>query len=256
MASDEGLQAAYSFGRVHPRLPAMQPHCGESYADDCHGSGTTKGQFEDFAARLRERVASTLTSTPAFSGAGESATRAAAGALVLSYWVNYEESAVDADARTIEFQTRLYAPIGTGASVDLSWRHHFRRRMFAGESAATLYVKSRNLGDACPDDPCAIGIEADADGATCLGCLDGDTDEGQVGKTFATLVPLRALGDALFGPCAKVSPRKIFGLLARASGAHIVNNEAGWLYAGMRSRYELHEDEDSAGEEGDSDDDY
>ena len=82
----------------------------------------------------------------------------------------------------------------------------------------------------CPDDPCAIGIEADADGATCLGCLDGETDEGHVGKTFATLVPLRALGDALFGPCAKVSPRKIFGLLARASGAHIVNNEAGWLY--------------------------
>ena len=244
----------YVFGFVpgNPSLPPMQPHCHESYADSCHESGTTKGQFEDFAERLRERVAATLSSTRTFSGAGESAARAAAGALVLSYWVNYEDTGVGATARTIEFQTRFYAPAGTGASVDLSWYHHYRmRNTIAPEKYSTLYVKSRSLGGSCPDDPTGAfeWRGADENGAMCLACLDGDTDERQVGKTFATLVQLRALRDALFGTHAKVSPRKTFGLLARASGAHIVNTEAGWLYVGMRERYELYEDEDSAGEE-------
>jgi hypothetical protein len=250
VASDEGLQATYT--EDNPQLPPMQPHCHESYAADCHESGTTKGQFEDFTERLRERVVATLSSTPAFSGAGASAARISTGALILSYWVNYEEAAVGATARTIEFQTRFYSPTGTGASVDLSWRHHHRmRQTIAPEKYSTFYVKSRSLVDACPDEPTSTfeWREADVDGATSLGCLDGDTDEHQVIKSFATLVPLRALRDTLFGPSAKVSQRKIFGLLARASGAHIVDNEAGWLYAGMRERYELHEGEDSDGEE-------
>lgn len=253
VTSDEGLHAAYMKEPGNPSpLPKMKRHCLESYAEECHESGTTKGQFEDFAKGLRQRVTATLTSTPAFSGDGESSARAAAGALVLSYWVNYEETCVDADARTIEFQTRLYAPTGTGASVDVSWRHHFRmRQTIAPEKYSTLYAKSRSLGDACPDDPTRTfdWRKAKVNGAMCLGCLDGDTDPEQVRKKFASLVNLRALCDSLFGPGAKISPRKTFGVLARASGAHTVNNEAGWLYVGMRERYELEKGEESAGEE-------
>ena len=244
VASDEGLPDDL-------QLPPMQPHCRESYASDCHESGTTKGQYQDFAGTLRERVARTLASSPGFDS--KSAATAASSVMVLSYWVNYEEAGVGAQARTVEFSTRLYSPSGTGTSVDLSWYRHFRmRNTIAPEKYSTLHAKARKLRDACPGDPARAFDWRNAKeeyGVMALGCLDGDTDERNVSKTFATLVPLRQLRSLLFGPSAKISPRKVFGLLSRAAGAHVVNEEAGWLYMGMRERYELLESEQSDGEE-------
>jgi hypothetical protein len=83
-----------------------------------------------------------------------------------------------------------------------------------------------------------------------LAILDGDTKEHRVTKDFVLLPQLNKLRSVLFGPQqTEVSPRKVFGLLARASGAHAVREEGGWVYAGMRKRYELYPGEESDGEE-------
>lgn len=89
-----------------------------------------------------------------------------------------------------------------------------------------------------------------------MAILDGDTDEDDVRKDFVLLPKLNQLKTILFPQPENnmVSPRKVFGLLARASGAHAVRAEGGWLYAGMRKRYELYPGEESDGEEDGSED--
>ena len=54
-------------------LPPMRPHASESYADDCHSSGTPKGEYTDFRTRIRERLEATVTAS-SVGGADELAT--------------------------------------------------------------------------------------------------------------------------------------------------------------------------------------
>lgn len=66
--------------------------------------------------------------------------------------------------------------------------------------------------------------------------------EGNRTKRFTLLDQLQHLRLILFGPSKEkeVSFRKVFELLASASGSHVVRKEGGWLYAGMKKRYELY----------------
>ena len=88
-------------------LPLMRPHCLESYATDCHSSGTTKGQYTDFLERIRGRVRATVASTAISNSFSNIADRVGAGVYILSYWANFEESGLDAQVRTVEFATRI-----------------------------------------------------------------------------------------------------------------------------------------------------
>ena len=249
---DECLRA--SLGTQEKECPPrMRPHCPESYAESNHQSGTTKGQYEDFLERMQDRVRVTLSSSK-LTNADQIAKLAASGLYILSYWPSYEESGVDAQVRTVEFATRLYSPTGNGSSIDLLWYYHFRTRMtIAAEKYSTLYAFIRPLEEAArqSDSPTAIENrrEEGPDSHNVLAILDGDTDEDHVHKTFVTLPRLRELRTALGKDYNELSPRKVFAILARASGAHIAGNEAGWVYSGMRNRYELYPGEESDGEE-------
>lgn len=228
--------------------PKMRPHCLESYAKECHESGTTKGQYDGFLEQMRESVRKTLMSSTLSEAVAE---RLASGLFIRQYWANFEESGSDADVRTVDFETRLYSPIGNGNSIDLTWHHHFRERMtIAPEKYCGLWGTMNSLEDAEPFNPTVVNDWREYGDHCALAILDGDTDENQVFKTFATLPRLKKLRETLFGEDgAKVSTRKTFGLLARASGANAVRSEAGWLFVGMRKRYELYPGEESDEEE-------
>jgi hypothetical protein len=88
---------------------------------------------------------------------------AAAGCFILQYWVNYELSG---RVRSAEFETRLYAPVGTGASFDFYYRYHFRERSASQRSAHGFchpplerylngYSIDRNIASACAANPTA-----------------------------------------------------------------------------------------------------
>jgi len=233
-------------------LPLMRQHCLESYATDCHSSGTTKGQYTDFIERIRGRVRATVASTVISNSFSNIADRVGAGVYILSYWANFEESAPKAQVRTVEFATRIYAPTGNGQSIDLHWRHHYRERMtMAPEKYCILHAQLRLFSDIQPLDPTKIFNWRKMDDEDALAILDGDTNENRVLKEFATVPRVKEYGCALFGEAEapKISSRKIIALLARAAGAHVVGREAGWVYVGIRKRFELFPGEESDGEE-------
>jgi len=154
--------------------------------------------------------------------------------------------------RTVDFATRLYPPNGSGESIDLYWYRHYRSRYtIASEKYSTLHVRCRSLEDCDPRRPTRSGLSGKNSDGDALAILDGDSDERNVSKTFPLLDKLQDLRLAVFGAveAKNVSPRKVFGLLARASGAHAVRKEGGWIYAGMRNRYELYPGEESDEEE-------
>mmetsp|Transcript_371 Transcript_371/g.869 ORF Transcript_371/g.869 Transcript_371/m.869 type:complete len:424 (-) Transcript_371:170-1441(-) len=253
VSDDECLRAVYG-DKFSARPPLMGPHCTESYATDCHPSGTAKGEYDDFIDRIRERIVETVNTTTV-DNAEELANRTASGLYVISYYANFEECDATADVRTVEFGTRLYSPTGNGCSVDLHWYRHYRQRMtIAPEKYSNLYAIDRYLGSCNAMTPSHTDLDwrrEDEDRA--LAILDGDTNEDRVSKTFATLPQLKEMRGIIFGNdgavSEKISTRKVFGLLARAAGAHVVRNEGGWVYAGMRKRYELYPGEESDGEE-------
>lgn len=239
-------------------LPPMRPHALESYAAGCHSSGTPKGEYTDYRTRIRERLEATVTAS-SVGGADELAARVASGLFVLNYWANFEETGTDADVRTVEFTTRLYSPSGNGASLDLHWYHHYRERMTtAPEKYSTLHVFPRTLEDTNPTDP-TKSFDWRKDEGQPIATLDGDRDEERVFKKFAATSKIRALRDVLFPPPTPatateapprlLSLRKVFVLLARASGAHIIRGEAGWLFHGIRGRFKLESGEESDGQE-------
>ena len=254
VSEDECLRAVYG-DKFSERPPLMGPHCTESYATDCHPSGTAKGEYDDFIDRIRERIVETVKTTTV-DNAEELASRTASGLYVISYYANFEESDANADARTVEFGTRLYSPTGNGRSIDLHWYRHYRQRMtIAPEKYSNLYAIDRTLGMCNAMSPSQTDLDwRREDENRALAILDGDTNEDRVSKTFATLPQLKEMRDIIFGDddaavSEKISTRKVFGLLARAAGAHVVRNEGGWVYAGMRKRYELYPGEESDGEE-------
>jgi hypothetical protein len=257
VANDEILKIIYdSQSGLSCRPPAMKPHSLESYADDCHVSGTEHGEYEDFLDRIRERIEDTLESTALGKDQAKIlAKTTASGLYILNYYANYEESGTDADVRTVEFGTRLYSPIGNGQAIDLHWYRHYRSRMtIAPEKYSNLFAQSRELGDCNATRPDKTYLNWREESIRdALALLDGDTNEDEVSKAFATLPEIYRYRKILFGDGddvgKKISSRKVFGLLARASGAHIVRKEGGWVYAGMRKRYELYPGEESDGEE-------
>lgn len=255
VANDEILKIIYdSQSELSSRPPAMKPHSLESYADDCHESGTEHGEYEDFLSRIRERIEDTLESTAIGKDQAKIlAKTTASGLYILNYYANFEESGTDADVRTVEFGTRLYSPIGNGKSIDLHWYRHYRERMtIAPEKYSNLFAQSRELCECNATRPDKSYLNwREEDNRDALALLDGDTNEDEVYKTFATLPQIYRYREDLFGDDVgkKISSRKVFGLLARAAGAHIVRNEGGWVYAGMRKRFELYPGEESDGEE-------
>jgi hypothetical protein len=231
----------------------MRPHCRESYAEDCHISGTTLGQYQDFREHIQGRIQETLSDT---SNHKQYATVTASGLYILSYWANFEESGYNADPRTVEFSTRLYSPIGNGKSIDISWYYHFRARgSIANEKYSTMYANERSLSEAEPFRPTDSFKWRDMGKKSALAILDGDSNEEEVYKTFASQSTLKEYRFVLFGEAGEtLSTRKVFGLLARAAGSRCIAKENGWAYAGMRERYELYPGETSDGEEdGDED---
>ena len=246
---DPVMKQVYGDTVYATHVPKMRPHCHESYAESCHSSGTTLGQYEDFRGHIQNRIKATLSQT---TGHGQYADYTASGLYILSYWVGFEEPGIDARPRTVEFSTRLYSPIGNGESIDLSWYYHFRtRRIMAHEKYSILHALRRSLVSVKPMDPTSSFNRRHMDEDSVLAILDGDSDETKVHKKFATLNDLKHYRSVLFGKGGDtLSTRKVFGLLARAAGAQCVSKqEVGWIYAGMRKRYELFPGEESDGEE-------
>jgi len=257
VADDEILKAVYDEeSGLATCPPLMKPPCRESYATDCHHSGTERGEYEDYHARMCERMVDTLKGTTLEKDQAKAlAKTTAAGLYILSYWANFEESSIDAAVRTVEFGTRLYSPIGNGRSIDLHWYHHYRQRMtIAPEKYSNLFAEARTLEECDPTRPDHTWLNwRNKSTGDALALLDGDTDEDHVRKKFAKMPEINQYRKVLFGEgddlATKISGRKVFGLLARAAGAHVVRNEGGWVYAGMRKRYELFPGEESDGEE-------
>lgn len=256
VANDKVLHQVYAATEFETKVPYMRPHCSESYAEDCHYSGRTKCQYDECIDGMKERIVKTLTSTNAMDETA--ANQVADGLYILCYWANFEECDADANPRTVEFETRLYSTIGNGSSVELAWYYHFRPRNYIPtEKYSAAYAVERELEGVQPKRPSDISFnfrKCDEDEAVAI--LDGDSDEDHVHKTFATLSFLKDHGKTLLGEefVSKVSARKIFGVLARASGAHAIRQEGGWIFAGMRNRYELYPEEESDGEETGSED--
>ena len=255
LAEDEILQQVYgNKEETKTAPPLMKPHCTESYAEDCHVSGSEYGEFDDFSTRIRERVTQTLEGCTA-DVATASAKTIASGLFILNYYANYEETGTDAQLRTVEFGTRIYTPIGNGQSIDLHWYRHYRQRMtMAPENYSKLVGEIRELSDCNPEEPDRTYLKwRQIKKSDALAVLDGDTKEGEVRKTFVSKPKLAHYRVALFGDDKKlakqISNRKVVGLLARASGAHIVREEGGWVYFGMRKRFDLLAGEESDGEE-------
>ncbi|KAL3775226.1 hypothetical protein ACHAWO_007898 [Cyclotella atomus] len=124
------------------------------------------------------------------------------------------------------------------------WYRHFRsRNTIANEKYSTLHFVIREIEDCDPFRPTDSLLSRRGEDGRVL-------DEDEVRKDFALLPKSNELRAVLFGAEeSKVSPRKVFGLLARAFGAHAVRQEGGWIYAGIRKRYELYPGEESDGEE-------
>ena len=257
LKQDPSLESVYNNGFTAQRPPFMRMHCTESYATDCHESGTPEGEYTGLREHIQKRIQDTILTTTLTNDTAERKALGklmASGLYILDYFANFEECDVKANVRTVNFLTRLYPPNGTGQSIDLYWYRHFRsRNTIANEKYSTLHVSIRDLRDCDPFHPTHSFLSDRGDRHDCgkrLAILDGDTNEDRVRKDFVTLPLLNELKSVLFGPQqTKLSPRKVFGLLARASGAHAVREEGGWVYAGMRKRYELYPGEASDGEE-------
>ena len=191
VANDEILKIIYdSQSGLSCRPPAMKPHSLESYADMCHDSGTEHGEYEDFLSRIRERIEDTLKSTALGKDQAKIlAKTTASGLYILNYYANFEESGTDADVRTVEFGTRLYSPIGNGKAIDLHWYRHYRQRMtIAPEKYSNIFAQSRELDDCTATRPDKTYLNwREENTRDALALLDGDTNEDEVYKTFATL---------------------------------------------------------------------
>jgi hypothetical protein len=228
-------------------LPRMTPHCRESFAKQCHPSGTAKGQYEEIIAHIRDRVHATLASSQLQPDFAE---RAAAGCFILDFWIRFEEMEVGADAQSVEVCTRFYPPTGQGTSVDLSWWFHCNR--WRGEKFSCLHASIRSLSDAGAAVPSQSTHEWRDGSSAPLAELDGDTHaddaHSRTIKTFCALPRLCHLSECVAGPQPPISSRKTFALLARAAGAHS-HEKAGWLFRGLRKRFELHAGEESDEEE-------
>jgi len=233
--------------------PFIDPHCNEKYNEFRHESGTIKGQYQDYLGRARDQIRATLKSTNLNKhyAAGLSE-HAAAGLFILNYDAFSFENVGDNVAWTAKFNTRIYSPSGNGKSIDLHWYRHYREGvpMDPEYKYSILYAVRRQLEDVQPFDPTITFAWRKLDEANALAILEGNIHQEKFStRTFATLPMLREWRTDFFGDddsvTQNISLRKVFAILARASGANLAFGGGGWLFRGMRVRYELYHGEDS-----------
>ena len=225
-------------------LPGMIPPCRESYAEyGSHPSKTARGEYLDFCQIIQTQVTQTLKKTSLPAGIKNTI---GGQVYILEYWVNWEDGDV---ARTVDVKARLYSPIGNGSSVDLKWYRHFRQRFSCnGELFSSLRYGSR--GTCCPEQPCASDVDYTV--LASVECANSFSEEDEeIRYEVCRLPELKDAAEELFGEdyAKSVSKRKVFALLARASGAYHVGGAGSWIYKEMRDRFELSNCEESDEEE-------
>jgi hypothetical protein len=237
-----GARAAAVGASKEPRR-AMRPICTESYAD--YNDTTTRAQYDGFMSSMRRRVQIALSPAPppASSGdagegggqsgqMGELAKAAAAGCFILQYWVNYE----DRDCvRSTEFETRLYAPVGTGASFDFYYRWHFRARSFGAEQYLNCYSIDREINSACAVDPtAAMSSWKPANGSWRVHREPGswrliNQSDGKKGR-LAKRSSLRGFTRRLLGGSVQaIAKLQAFHVAVGASGAGAAGETSSWI---------------------------